>query len=81
MGTRVVTKIEVVRNNQDVYTYEGLSSLAEFEWEDTCPLDDLWLPPTQHAKTPFMFYYLRVTQADGEMAWASPVWFSKTTAC
>jgi hypothetical protein len=22
------------------------------------------------------FYYLRVTQADGEMAWSSPIWLT-----
>ncbi|MGZ3733050.1 MAG: DUF3604 domain-containing protein, partial [Parachlamydiaceae bacterium] len=25
-------------------------------------------------KPPFVYYYLRVTQVDGHMAWSSPIW-------
>jgi len=76
IGTAPIAKIEVVRNNQEVYTYEGSSFLEELEWEDRERLDTVLLPPTPHAASPFTFYYLRVTQSDGEMAWASPVWLS-----
>ncbi len=25
-------------------------------------------------KAPFAYYYIRVTQADGHIAWSSPIW-------
>jgi hypothetical protein len=75
-GTARVEKVEVVRNNEDVFTYEGDAEDESFEWEDMEPFDDIALPPAPQWDTPFCFYYLRVTQTDGEMAWVSPVWVS-----
>ncbi len=75
-GTAAIEKIEIVRNNADVFTYEGHSEDESFEWEDTEPFDDVALPPAPHWDTAFCFYYLRVTQSDGEMAWVSPIWVS-----
>jgi hypothetical protein len=49
---------------------------CETTWSDTTPLDELWLPPAPFWPGPFCFYYVRVLQSDGQMAWASPVWIS-----
>ncbi len=76
-GTAPIAKIEVVRNNRDVYVHEGGGPDLSFEWRDMEPFAEIALPPGPHAQTPFCFYYLRVTQEDGEMAWASPVWISE----
>jgi len=75
-GTDAVTHVEVVRNNRDVYAYEGGDSDVTFEWEDTEPLDAVHLPPATFWSAPFTFYYLRITQRDNEMAWTCPVWIS-----
>ena len=72
-GTAPIAKAEVVRNNQTIHIASGGENLA-FEFEDTDPLSDVLLPATRFSPRPFAFYYLRVTQRDGEMAWASPVW-------
>lgn len=73
-GTASVERIEVVRNNQEVYVHQADSPDVSFEWTDADKLDTIALPPTIHSPRPFCFYYLRVTQSDREMAWASPVW-------
>ena len=39
-----------------------MSDSVSFEWEDSSPL---------HSAA---FYYVRLRQADGQMAWSSPVW-------
>lgn len=73
-GTDTLAKIEIVRNNQDVHVVTPGRMDADIEWIDDAPLSDIYLPPALHSPTPFAFYYVRVTQADGEMAWGSPVW-------
>ena len=73
-GTAAIARVEIVRNNQDVYVYRGEGPDVLFTWQDRTPLAAINLPPARWSATPFTFYYLRVTQADGEMAWASPVW-------
>ena len=73
-GTAGIEKIEIVRNNQDVYTQAGRGLDAAFVWEDRTALSSINLPPARWSEKPFTFYYVRVTQQDGEMAWASPIW-------
>jgi len=75
-GTADFAKIEIVRNNQVVHTHCPAAPDASFAWEDTLPFEAIALPPALHWPTPFCFYYLRLTQTDGEMAWVSPVWVS-----
>jgi hypothetical protein len=64
-GTAELATIDIVRNNRDIYTCRPHSEEATFEFHDE--LDDA--PDAGD-----LYYYLRVTQVDGEMAWSSPVW-------
>ena len=74
-GTAPLASIDVIRNNRLVHSVSPGGALdCEAVWEDGEPLEDIWLPPAAFCTTPFCFYYARVLQADGEMAWASPVW-------
>ena len=75
-GTAPVKSVEVVRNNVEVYAHEADSADVAFEWSDGEALGDVNCPPALYCARPFTFYYLRVTQADGEMAWASPIWMA-----
>ena len=75
-GTAVIEKIEVVRNNEVLLTHEGTTCDEGISVEDADPFDEAAFEPGPHWPTPFLFYYLRITQADGEMAWVSPVWVS-----
>ncbi len=70
LGTAPVQRIDVIRNNKVVHTTQQ----AEFTWEDTTPLVDAMMPPARYCDHPFCFYYVRVVQADGQAAWASPIW-------
>lgn len=71
-----IRTIEVVRNNKDVYTVRPDGADAEIEWVDTQPLSEVNLPPAEFSDVSFTFYYIRVTQEDGQIAWLSPVWIS-----
>ncbi|MEW6356831.1 MAG: DUF3604 domain-containing protein [Planctomycetota bacterium] len=63
-GTDAIDHIDIVKNNDELYRQDGAGPTAEFEYADQTPV----------AGTDF--YYVRVTQADDEMAWSSPIWVS-----
>ena len=66
VGARPIARIEVIRNNQYIHTHPGGGSAeVDFEYIDnSAPAGENW-------------YYIRVEQADGELAWASPVWVAQ----
>jgi Protein of unknown function (DUF3604) len=64
IGTAPIESVTLVKNNADYLRIKGTSHKAEFEHTET--------EPPQGTD----FYYLRVVQVDGEMAWSSPVWIS-----
>jgi hypothetical protein len=63
-GTSELRRLTVVKDNRDAYVVEPDALTAELAWTDDAPLDGT------------SYYYLRVEQRDGEIAWASPVWVS-----
>ena len=73
-GTEHIKSVEIVRNNKDVYVYKQDSPDVCFDWEDKEALVDINYPPSLYCSGPFSFYYVRITQSDGEMAWTSPIW-------
>ncbi len=75
-GEAKIAQVEVVRNNAVVYEQRGESAELELTWTDEEPLEPLALTPVDPEAPKFVFYYLRILQADGEMAWASPVWIT-----
>ena len=75
-GTSLVDRIEIVRNNVDVCTYRGESEDVSFDWTDQQPLERIALPRAMRGGVLTCYYYARVTQLDGEIAWSSPVWFT-----
>jgi len=74
-GTAPIEKAEIICNNQVVHTVVGDGKQdIDFAWEDERAFEKVALQPTKWAFRPFVFYYARIQQSDGEMAWASPVW-------
>ncbi len=63
-GTDAVAAVHVIRDGTYVYKAEPGTQEAEFEYLDVDA------PPGDH------WYYVRVEQADGELAWSSPIWTS-----
>ncbi len=74
-GTEAIDRVDIVRNGRVAHTVPGtgLADISVF-WVDNEPLDGIWMPPARHCPHPFVYYYVRVVQRDGEVAWASPVW-------
>ncbi|MDF2549285.1 MAG: hypothetical protein K0S07_352 [Chlamydiales bacterium] len=78
-GTARLQKVEIVCNGQVVQTFSSDTYHLEFEYDHLVPLESL-VVKTKVATYPFVFYYLRVTQEDGHMAWSSPIWVDLTPA-
>jgi len=64
-GTDRIRLVEVLKNNEVIHSVEGNSERNEFD------LTDL---PGGKGHSGEDWYYLRVTQHDGNMAWSSPIW-------
>ncbi len=74
-GEAKIMRIEILRNNRVVYAEEPGEFDVAVEWRDEQPFSDVAIRP-RSGMPPFMFYYVRVLQSDGEMAWASPIWIT-----
>lgn len=61
-GTGPIDRIEVIKNNTFVHTERPQGSSAVFEYRDN------------DAKPGESYYYVRVEQSAGQLAWSSPIW-------
>jgi hypothetical protein len=66
LGTGSLDRIEVLRNGEVAYTLRPERDTEEgrFSWNDSAP---------RKGEKP-SYYYVRVIQKDGQMAWTSPIW-------
>lgn len=60
-----LAKVEICRNNEFIYATSPEGLRASIDFVDRDPAEGN------------SYYYLRVTQADGEIAWSSPVWLGR----
>jgi hypothetical protein len=65
-GTSPVAKLHVIRDNKYVFSTEPNDRTVKLKYTD----DDQDLKPGTH------YYYVRIQQADGNLAWASPLWIT-----
>jgi hypothetical protein len=64
-GTAPIAKVHVIRDNKYVYSAEPKQRKVELRFTDM---------EAREGKT--SYYYVRVEQADGNLAWASPMWIT-----
>lgn len=72
-GTTGLKLVEIIRNGKVIKRFEPKGYSLEFEYDDMSPLEKILIHPG-NKQPPFAYYYLRATQADGHMAWSSPIW-------
>jgi len=63
IGTDVIQEILIIKNGLNLHTIKGQGIKNTLHYIDKTVLKE------------GAYYYLRVIQEDGEMAWSSPVWF------
>ena len=61
-GTNAIKQMDIVKNQKFVYTSRPGTKQSTFEFTDK-----------EFDSAP-AYYYLRVLQEDGQLAWSSPVW-------
>jgi len=64
-GTTTLAQVEILRDSLVVAALRPQGPTFQLNWADPQP------QPGTH------YYYIRVTQADGELAWSSPMWVKK----
>jgi hypothetical protein len=77
VGTSKIEKVEIIRNGEVLHLYKPKNQSFDFEYDDMTPLQDVIIKESE-TKATFIFYYIRVTQSDGHMAWSSPIWVDYT---
>ncbi|MBS0653112.1 MAG: DUF3604 domain-containing protein [Verrucomicrobia bacterium] len=76
-GTDVIEEITIVRNGVPFHTIRPDTTHIDFTFDDTESLPKIALKSPDE-RPPFVYYYIRVTQKNGHMAWASPIWIDLT---
>lgn len=66
-GTERLEKVEIIKNNKIIHLKSTNDKFIEFKYVDK-----------PNFKGGEVFYYLRVTQTDGNMAWSSPIWVTSS---
>lgn len=72
-GTKPLKEVVLLRNGTPIKTFAVKDFSLDFAFDDSEHLSKAVLM-SDEGKPPFVFYYLRVTQQDGHMAWSSPIW-------
>lgn len=72
-GTGPLARVEIIRNGKVLKTFEPDGYAFDFAFDDMTPIEKVVLD-AKDKKPPFVYYYLRVVQEDGHMAWSSPIW-------
>ncbi len=62
IGTQAIQRVDVIKNNRIVYSSTPGKRRVRFQYSDNA------------SEPGESYYYLRVIQEDGEMAWGSPAW-------
>lgn len=72
-GTTHIKEIEIIRNGVALKTFHPKESSIITTFDDAEPFEKVGLKDPESDKL-FVYYYIRVIQEDGHMAWSSPIW-------
>lgn len=73
IGTCPLSEAALIRNGRVIHKFNVKEEKLEIEYDDSELLSQIALEPSSE-RPPFAYYYLRVTQQDGHIAWSSPIW-------
>jgi hypothetical protein len=72
-GTSKIALVEIIRNGEVIKTFSPNEPSFDFAYDDSEDLKQIILDGGKE-RSPFVYYYLRVTQDDKHMGWSSPIW-------
>lgn len=79
IGTAPLEKVTLIRNGKVFKEFHPKKNQWEVAIDDMDPLEKVTIEPNKN-KPPFAYYYLRVKQEDGHVAWSSPIWVDQNGA-
>jgi hypothetical protein len=68
VGTRPIARVDLIKDNRYVLSRTFQSPEVEFTYIDT---------ETVAGEKRNHWYYVRVEQIDGQLAWGSPIWLNR----
>lgn len=71
IGTTPISEIEILRNGKVIQTFSPNEYSYSLTYDDSDEISKIALSGRED---PFIFYYIRVHQEDGHVAWSSPIW-------
>ena len=69
-GDREIKSVAIIRNNEMIFNKSIHKDNVDLEFTDQIDINEI----IQSNSINSIFYYARVTEVDGRMAWSSPVW-------
>jgi hypothetical protein len=72
-GTDLIRDISILRNGKVIHTIHPKTASVDFEFDDMEPFAKVVLPSSDERPS-FAYYYVRVVQENGHIAWSSPIW-------
>ena len=78
IGVESLAEVALIRNGKLFKTLSANGKEIDFQIDDSDLLSSIALDPKED-HPPFAYYYLKVTQADGHIAWSSPIWIDLTS--
>lgn len=73
VGLDHIKEVLIIRNGKPFHTFNPKDDTYEFAFDDEEPLENVVLKQKGEVP-PFVYYYMRVEQEDGHIAWTSPIW-------
>ena len=73
IGTAPIKEVVLIRNGKVLKEFHPNENNWEEAIDDMDPIEKVTLEPNKN-NPPFVYYYLKVTQEDGHVAWSSPIW-------
>lgn len=72
-GTTPVKEVLIICNGKELYKEHPNQANVEIEYDDFRELKNIALE-SDDERLPFVYYYMRIVQEDGHIAWSSPIW-------
>lgn len=74
-----IKSIEIIRNGSVLKTINPKDNRLEFTHDDMENIANIVLE-TKNQEFPFIYYFLKITESSGHIAWSSPIWIEMQTS-
>ncbi|NGX50217.1 MAG: hypothetical protein K1060chlam2_00058 [Chlamydiae bacterium] len=78
VGTAPIKEVLIIRNGKPFHTFNPKDDTFDFAFDDDEPIEKTLLK-AKGDYPPFIYYYMRLLQEDGHIAWTSPIWVDHGT--